>query len=109
MLARYHIHYPCTDEARKRAVWSVRHTTMLPITILLVDDQPLFREGLRMVLSTQSDLKVVGEAANGMEALELAAQLQPQLVLMDLRMPCWTALPQRASSTLCCLSAACWL
>jgi DNA-binding NarL/FixJ family response regulator len=57
------------------------------ICILLVDDQRLFREGLHTLLSAQSDLQVVGEAANGMEALRLAGTLHPQVVLMDLRMP----------------------
>lgn len=58
-----------------------------PIKILLVDDQALFREGLRTLLSVQSDFKVVAEAGNGEEALRLAATHQPDVVLMDLRMP----------------------
>ncbi len=57
------------------------------IRLLLVDDQRLFREGLHTLLSSQSDMQVVGEAANGTEALHLAASLHPQVVLMDLRMP----------------------
>jgi DNA-binding NarL/FixJ family response regulator len=57
------------------------------IQVLLVDDQSLFREGLHTLLSTQADFQVVGEAANGEEALRLAASLQPQVILMDLRMP----------------------
>lgn len=57
------------------------------IRVLLVDDQALFREGLRTLLGMQPGLKVVGEAANGEEALRLAAKLRPQVVLMDLRMP----------------------
>jgi DNA-binding NarL/FixJ family response regulator len=57
------------------------------IRILLADDQALFREGLRMLLSAQPDVEVVGEAANGQEALRLAAKLGPQIVLMDMRMP----------------------
>lgn len=59
----------------------------IPITVLLVDDQALFREGLRTLLSVQLDLEVVGEAANGAEALRLAAELRPAVVLMDLQMP----------------------
>jgi DNA-binding NarL/FixJ family response regulator len=57
------------------------------IRILLVDDQALFREGLRTLLSVQPDLEVIGEAANGEEALRLAAALRPEVVLMDLQMP----------------------
>ena len=57
------------------------------IKILLVDDQPLFREGLRTLLSVQSDFEIVGEAGNGEEAIKLARTLQPAVVLMDLQMP----------------------
>lgn len=55
--------------------------------LLIVDDQILFREGLRTLLSVQDDFDVVGEAANGEEAVRLAMQLRPDVVLMDLRMP----------------------
>ena len=58
-----------------------------PITILLVDDQALFREGLRTLLSVQPDFEVVGEAANGEEALRIASKKRPAVVLMDLQMP----------------------
>ena len=60
---------------------------MSRIRVLLVDDQALFREGLRTLLSVQPDLEVVGEAANGEEAIQQAIRLQPAVVLMDLQMP----------------------
>ncbi|MCB0004690.1 MAG: response regulator transcription factor, partial [Anaerolineae bacterium] len=59
----------------------------MTIKILLADDQALFRDGLRILLSTQPDIDVVGEATNGEEALRLAAKLRPDIVLMDMRMP----------------------
>jgi DNA-binding NarL/FixJ family response regulator len=59
---------------------------MMPIRVLLVDDQLLFRDGLRKLLSVQRGLEVVGEAMNGVEALEVARRLNPDVVLMDLRM-----------------------
>jgi DNA-binding NarL/FixJ family response regulator len=58
-----------------------------PITILLVDDQALFREGLRTLLSIQPDFEIVGEAVNGAEALLEASAKRPAVVLMDLQMP----------------------
>ena len=54
---------------------------------MLVDDQSLFREGLRTLLSVWDDITVVGEAGNGQEALDRVATLQPDVILMDLRMP----------------------
>jgi len=57
------------------------------IRILIVDDQSLFREALRTLLSVQNDFEVVAEACNGEEALRLAVQYRPDVVLMDLRMP----------------------
>jgi len=58
-----------------------------PIRILLVDDQPLLRTGFRMVLGAEPDLDVVGEAGDGIEAVDLARRLLPDVVLMDIRMP----------------------
>ena len=57
------------------------------ITILLVDDEPLLRLGFRLVLDSQPDLKVVGEAADGTGAVARTAELDPDVVLMDVRMP----------------------
>jgi DNA-binding NarL/FixJ family response regulator len=57
------------------------------IRILLADDQALVRAGFRALLDAQEDMTVVGEAANGYEALRLVASLNPDVVLMDIRMP----------------------
>lgn len=57
------------------------------IRVLIADDQALFREGLRTLLSTRPEVEVVAEAANGLEALAMTAQVQPAVVLMDLQMP----------------------
>ncbi len=57
------------------------------IRVLLADDQALVRGGFQMILSSQADIDVVGEAADGRQAVELARHLEPDVVLMDIRMP----------------------
>jgi DNA-binding NarL/FixJ family response regulator len=57
------------------------------LKILIADDHPLFRDGMRGLLSTQPDMEVAGEATTGEEAVALAVELEPDVVLMDLRMP----------------------
>ncbi|TQL47839.1 LuxR family two component transcriptional regulator [Homoserinimonas aerilata] len=58
-----------------------------PITVGLVDDQALFRAGIRMLVSSQSDLAFVGEAADGAEGIAMAREHRPDVILMDIRMP----------------------
>ena len=61
--------------------------TAASIKVALVDDQPLFRAGIRMLIESQSDMQFCGEAGNGREAEVLAAEVYPDVMLMDLRMP----------------------
>lgn len=58
-----------------------------PIRVGLVDDQSLFRAGIRMLVSSQPDLEFVGEAGDGEEGVEMAARSRPDVILMDIRMP----------------------
>ncbi|MET8271381.1 response regulator transcription factor [Streptomyces sp. NPDC005096] len=59
----------------------------MPVTVLLVDDEPLVRAGLRAVLEAQPDIEVVGEAADGAAVIPLVHKLRPDVVAMDVRMP----------------------
>ncbi len=58
-----------------------------PITILLADDHSMVRQGFRRILESQPDMEIVGEAANGRQALERSAELKPDVVVMDVAMP----------------------
>ncbi|NMA71404.1 MAG: response regulator transcription factor [Firmicutes bacterium] len=60
---------------------------MTPIRVLIVDDQQMIREGIGLILRSHPDIEVVGEAANGREALEKVEETQPNVVLMDISMP----------------------
>lgn len=60
---------------------------MSKLRILLADDHEIFREGLKMLISAQPDMEVIGEAKNGRMAVDLAQQLQPDIVVMDVSMP----------------------
>jgi len=66
---------------------ALTNTEVTMIRVVLVDDQALFRAGVRMLVSSQPDMDVVGEAGDGQEALEVVARTHPDVVLMDIRMP----------------------
>jgi DNA-binding NarL/FixJ family response regulator len=76
---------PAVAGARRRT--RARVSESATTSILLVDDQPMLRMGYRMIFDAQPDLNVVGEAENGLEAIDLTARLEPNVVLMDVRMP----------------------
>ena len=58
-----------------------------PIRVGLVDDQALFRTGIRMLVSSQPDLEFVGQAGDGVEGIAMAHEARPDVILMDIRMP----------------------
>jgi DNA-binding NarL/FixJ family response regulator len=63
-----------------------------PIRIVIADDHPIFRDGLRRLLESENDMKVVGEACDGREAVKLATEIKPDILLLDLAMPHHTGL-----------------
>ena len=71
----------------------------MPIKVLIVDDQAMVRMGLRLILDSEPDFEVVGEAADGRDAIHETAALQPDLVLLDIRMPVVNGI--EAARTIC--------
>src|SRR5271154_6979886 len=63
-----------------------------PIRIVIADDHPIFRDGLRRLLESEGDMKVIGEACDGREAVKLATEIKPDILLLDLAMPHHTGL-----------------
>ncbi|HEY5193397.1 MAG TPA: response regulator transcription factor [Solirubrobacteraceae bacterium] len=59
----------------------------MSVRVLIADDQQLIRDGFRMILAAESDIEIVGEAANGADAVSMTRELRPDVVLMDIRMP----------------------
>ncbi|MFE2154728.1 response regulator [Streptomyces lavendulae] len=76
-----------TGSGASEAVAVGSSTTRTPVTLLIADDDEVTRSGLRVLLAAQPGIAVVGEAADGIEAVERARQLRPDVVLMDVRMP----------------------
>lgn len=73
-----------------------------PIRVVVVDDHPLFRQGVAHSLGQEPDLKVVGDAASGEEGLNLARELLPDVVLLDISMPGWDGLVTAEKITMAC-------
>src|SRR5215217_182753 len=76
-----------SDLARGLGMPTMRDKVISSARLIIADDHPLVREGMRAMLASEPDFEVIGEAENGQEALELCRELRPDLVLMDVRMP----------------------
>ena len=81
---------------------------MKRIRILLADDHAVVRQGFKMILGAQPDMEIVGEAGNGREAVELAEQLQPDVVVMDVAMPELNGIEATRRLAASCRTRACW-
>lgn len=79
--------FTCRAIAKLREEKIVENDTTLPSRIVIADDHPLYRDALRQLLDRHPDLRVVAEAENGRDAVELCRRMQPELVLMDVDMP----------------------
>src|SRR6476469_98216 len=73
---------PCTPSFR----WSERNVDM-SVRVLIADDQALVRAGFKMILEAEPEIEVIGEAEDGVEAVEMIRRLKPDVALMDIRMP----------------------
>jgi YesN/AraC family two-component response regulator len=69
------------------------------LSVVVVDDEPLIRSGLRAIIDAEPDLTVVGEAGDGAEVLPVVRRTGADVVLMDVRMPCWSSPPSRTTTT----------
>ena len=87
VLVVHQLLHKATDRVSAKVDESVTDTVAGPIRVLVVDDHAMIREGIRALLALQRDVQVVGEATNGMDALEKTRKLSPDVVLMDIAMP----------------------
>ncbi len=78
---------PIKPEAFAREIWNLIEAEAAEIKVLIADDHAMVREGIRTLLNLQNDIYIVGEATNGIEAIEKAVDLAPDVVLMDIVMP----------------------
>lgn len=78
---------PFLEFPRKAVILNISENSGSRIRVLIVDDQELIRRGMELMLSMESDIEVVGQACDGVEAVEMAQRLEPDVVLMDLHMP----------------------
>lgn len=87
--AQYPRHYQASENSveLKSSQEEMNTTDSATSTVLLVDDHPLMRKGIRTVLEGFEDLRVIGEASNGLEAVQYARQLRPSVIVMDINMP----------------------
>src|SRR5438270_9582152 len=80
---------PCIPEYRPCLAWEGRK---MPVRILIVDDHEVVRQGLRTILNARPEWEIVGEGENGREALDLAKELQPDVIILDITMPVMSGL-----------------
>jgi len=86
--------FSITVEAGRQALPEVGGGEMEIIKVLVVDEHPLAREGVRALLQTDSEIRVVGQAQDGQEAIAKVLEYQPDIVLMDLQLPKIDGLPK---------------
>ena len=76
-----------TPVVRPTSLQVAQRSVLEPVTVLIVDDCPAARDGIRSILKTHADIRVVGEAEDALSGLEQALRLKPRIVLMDFQMP----------------------
>ncbi len=85
--AFFRVHYDCASVLNQTSVDVTINISMRKITVLIADDHTIVRQGLKFLMQTSQDIDVVGEAENGMAAVQKAKELQPNVVVLDIAMP----------------------